>query len=125
MNFPRYLQVAIALAEQNQAPKWKLAAVGTLGGSVLGVGINTFEQNDSPPGTINWFDLGRHAETNCLRACGKVPKTIYVARATKKGLPALALPCRKCYSTLVEAGVKRVIFTVNSNEYGTINLKGN
>lgn len=123
MNFPRYLQVAIALAEQNQAPKWKLAAVGTLGGSVLGVGINTFEQNDSPPGTINWFDLGRHAETNCLRACGKVPKTIYVARTTKKGLPALALPCRKCYTSLCDAGVKRVVFTVSPNEYGTINLR--
>lgn len=122
--FPRYLQVALALAQQNSAPKWKLAAVGTLGGAVQGVGINTFEQNASPPGTIHWSDLGRHAETNCLRACGKVPKTIYVARATKKGLPALALPCRNCYTALCEAGVKRVVFTVSPTEYGTINLKG-
>lgn len=122
--FPRYLQVAIDLAAQNPAPKWKLAAVGTSGGAVQGVGINTFEQNDSPPGTINWFDLGRHAETNCLRVCGKVPKTIYVARVTKTfHWPCLARPCDNCYTSLSEAGVKRVIYTISVNEYGTINLR--
>ena len=124
MNFPRYLQVALALAAQNNQPKWKLAAVGASGGAVQGVGINTFEQNDSPPGTIDWFNLGRHAETNCLRSCGKVPKTIYVARVTKNLVPALALPCRNCYTSLSEAGVKRVVFTINESEFGTINIKG-
>lgn len=120
--FPRYLEIAIELAKQNPQPKWKLASVGTKGGSVLGVGINTFEQNPSPPGTIPWYNLGRHAETNCLRSCGKVPRTLYVARVNKKLIPALALPCEKCYGVLQEVGVKTVYFTTGPTTYGTIRI---
>lgn len=117
-----FLELAIKLASANPEPKWKLAAVAVSGGRILSVGLNCFQQNDSPPGTIPHQKLGRHAETEALRRCTKVPRTIYVARVSKRNIPRLARPCEKCYSALYNTGVRQIIYTTN-NGFGVENVK--
>lgn len=118
----RYLDLAIKIAQANPEPKWKLAAIAVSGGRILSVGMNCFQQNDSPPGTIPHLCLGRHAETEALRRCSKVPKTVYVARVNRKGFCKLARPCLPCYNALVRAGVRRIVYTTDQG-YGVENVK--
>lgn len=115
--FPRHLELAIKLARANPNAKWKLAAISTGGGRILGVGLNTFKQNVTPPGTIHYSDLGIHAEHNCLKQFAH-PKQMYVARISKSGQISLARPCDTCYSRLVKAGVKRITYTIDNENFG-------
>lgn len=107
------IELAIKIARANPEKKWKLAAVGCRGGRVIAVGMNSFQQNDSPPGTIHYSCLGRHAETEMLRLASKPPRTVYVARVSKGGQPRLARPCTKCWIELYKAGVRHVVYTTN------------
>ena len=108
------IELAIKIARANPEKKWKLAAVGCRGGRVVSVGMNSFQQNDSPPGTIHYSCLGRHAETEMLRLASKPPRTVYVARVSKGGQLRLARPCKNCYAALRQAGVKKIIYTTNN-----------
>lgn len=111
---PTFLSLAIKLAQANHEPKWRLAAVAVSGGRVLSVGINCFQQNSSPPGTIHYQDLGRHAETEALRRCSTVPRTMYVARVNKKNISKLARSCDACYNTMARLGVRQIIYTTDT-----------
>jgi tRNA(Arg) A34 adenosine deaminase TadA len=46
--------------------------------------------------------------------------TMYVARASKKdGTFRQSKPCTMCHEVLKERGIKRVIYSVDENTYGT------
>lgn len=107
----RFLSLAVKLAVANPEPKWKLAAVTTSGGRILSVGLNSFMQNESPPGTIPHECLGRHAEREALRFCNVTPRTIYVARVSKNFEPRLARPCEECYTAILNKGIRRIVYT--------------
>lgn len=64
-----------------------------------------------------WFTC--HAEMSAvLKSDGHLTGcSVYVYRESAKGLPALARPCNKCLEILIEAGIKRVIFTTNEHPY--------
>ena len=69
-------------------------------------------------------DKGRigslHAEIRCLINCEREDLTgaiIYVYREVKGGRPALARPCSACLGYLKEAGVKKMIYTINEYPY--------
>ena len=59
-----------------------------------------------------------HAEGRVLRKLGK-NGTIYVARVSKKDRTlAMARPCGMCQVRLKAFNVKRVYYTINSEQYG-------
>ena len=113
LNLPDFLSLAVKIAQSNPEPKWKLASVAVKGGSVLSVGQNMFRQNDTPPNTIHYTDLGIHAEENCLRGLAVVPKILYVARVTKSGRVAMARPCPRCMKQIRAFGIKQICYTTN------------
>lgn len=62
-----------------------------------------------------------HAEARVARKL--TPKsTVWVARIMRDGTWAMARPCSSCQIKLRSAGVKRVIYTISPNEWGTIDF---
>lgn len=58
--------------------------------------------------------LSVHAEVDALRQVSDARgATMFVARISKKGEPALSKPCERCSKKLAKAGIKRVCYTVN------------
>jgi deoxycytidylate deaminase len=103
-------------------PKWRLAAVIVRGGSVQSVGLSKLRTNPAVcdfdvPGVKG--KVSTHAEIDALNRCGN-PKgaVIYVARVGRSDSIALAKPCKSCQRALIEAGIKRVVYTINGIEYG-------
>lgn len=86
------------------------------GGRVLSIGINT---NRNDPSIIGDAQLAYsvHAEVAALRAHGSKVKngTIYIARIGKKNdEPMMSKPCENCQKALKDAGVKKVIYTIDN-----------
>ena len=91
-------------------------AVTIRGGRVVAVGVNSYRNDMSQFNIVP--DLGRsiHAEEACLRvvkgeASGAV---LYVARVNRKGEEMMSKPCSSCMEKLKQAGVKRVVYTIDS-----------
>lgn len=86
-----------------------------MGGRIVSVGINS-ERNSAHEANYE-IDPGAfavHAEVAALRALGGKAKgaKVYVARwMYKTNRTGLSRPCDNCYQTLIEAGVKEVIYT--------------
>jgi deoxycytidylate deaminase len=58
-------------------------------------------------------NISVHAEVDALSRCND-PRgaTIYVARVNKRGEERMSRPCISCEKALLEAGVKKVIYTL-------------
>jgi tRNA(Arg) A34 adenosine deaminase TadA len=64
-----------------------------------------------------------HAEGRVLRKLGK-NGIIFVARVARKdGSLAMSLPCPMCQVRIRGFGVKKVYYTINSEQYGIWNVK--
>ena len=64
-----------------------------------------------------------HAEGRVLRKLGR-NGTLYVARiARKDGSFAMSLPCPMCRTRIKAAGVKKVYYSINNNQYGVWSVK--
>ena len=63
-----------------------------------------------------------HAEMSALVNARKKGHTIVVARITKNGDLGLAKPCPVCAAAIADAGIKRVIYTVNNDTYVTVEM---
>lgn len=69
------------------------------------------------------MEYGRHfphAELICLLAAPKnkrIGSTIYVARRLNKGGTGMAKPCQHCHTYLLNEGVKKVVYTVKSEDF--------
>lgn len=113
----KYLNQAVQLAEMSDC-RYKHGAVIRKSGRTISVGIN-YSVNDP-----NIFDdesvkehAAVHAEVAALNACRKVDLNgaiIYVARINKKGQEAMSKPCPRCQKALKERGVKKVVYTIDS-----------
>jgi deoxycytidylate deaminase len=119
---PKPLQYAVRIAEANETYiKWRLGSVIIKGGSVLSVGQSKLNCH---PGLCDFDQIGIrervsvHAEEDAIKRCGN-PKgaTVYVARIGRNGKVGLAEPCKRCKRMLTDAGVKRVIYTINSHNF--------
>ena len=90
-------------------------AVIVRGGRVLAVGVNSF-RND--PNTVSTpkRESSIHAEIAALKAMGNTAKgaTIYVARVNRQGEERMSKPCTNCMDAIVKAGIKKIIYTVES-----------
>lgn len=112
------LHLAIELAEGNDRyPKWSLGAVITKGGSVFGKGIN--KKRNDPRFNPNGVGCSEHAEIAALRDARKSDLNnaiIFVARIGRNGELAMARPCNDCREALLDAGIKKVVFTTSTGE---------
>lgn len=102
-----------AVSDCNQ----KHGAVGVKGGRALGVGVNYTRNSQDVFDSIPMDARSVHAEEALLRAMGPNAKgaTVYVARVNKAGAERLSKPCARCTILLKQAGVRAVIFTVDSS----------
>lgn len=102
--------------------KHRLGACITLGRKVLGVGYNKVNRYQSRVKTTSW-DGSLHAEIAAvLDALRNHPverlrgTTVTVVRIGKSGELRLAMPCKSCYNSLRNLGIKEVRF---SNDVGS------
>ena len=49
--------------------------------------------------------------------------TLYVVRVDKSGDLKLSKPCPMCYAALKHAGIKKVVFSLNSHTCGSYKIK--
>lgn len=86
------------------------------GGAVMAIGVNKNKNNPTFVGeaTKNW---SVHAEVAAIRACKGADlsnATIYVARINKKNAPLMSKPCANCEKAIKDAGIKKVVYTIDS-----------
>ena len=110
----RELRRAIELAQTSECNQ-KHGAVIKVGGRVIGVGVN---KNKNHPDHVNdpKTQAAVHAEIAALKDCGPTPVaggTIYVARWGKNKTPLMSKPCLLCQEALRNAGIRKVVYTVN------------
>lgn len=110
-----WLRHAVKLAKMSTAGVHHHGAVITMGGRIVAVGINTMRNDPTNNGRgIPADGFAEHAEMAALRALGGNAQgaKVYVARwRWRSGTVGMSRPCNNCYKSLMEAGVKEVIFT--------------
>lgn len=93
------------------------AAIIIKGGRTLGVGVNRMTNHpDHVPDVKRQASI--HAEVAAVRACGNSDlrgATIYVARVNRRGEQAMSKPCQNCQDFLVERGIKKIFYTIESS----------
>ena len=114
-----YLSVARYLAAKSNARNTH-GAVVVKGGRVLGTGWNKNRNNPTivSPEHIK-TDCSYHAEEVAIREAGEDNvrgAIIYVARINKNGEDRDSKPCPRCNLLIKQAGIKRVIFTMEAGE---------
>ena len=112
-----FLNLAQRAAESSECVH-KHGAIIVRSGSVLSIGVNKWRNIHTPTQDIfkNGLrsDLSVHAEMDALsRVAMPAGATIYVARVRKNGKPALSKPCKDCAQKLKEAGIAKIIYTVD------------
>ena len=120
----RYLRIAEAKAVESNYGRWPMGAVLTRGGRVLATASNDLRNQAGMDG-IPFEECSIHAEIAVLKRAKKVRgSTIYVARVLRTGRRGLAKPCKRCHKTLVAAGVRQAIWTIDCDSYGTTIFRG-
>lgn len=120
---------AIDLAKSSQFERAPMGAVLTKGNRILGVGQNKTNRHQSKIRTTSWPG-SLHAEIACvLDALRKHPveklkgATVTVVRVTKNGDLKLAMPCKNCYYTLRNLGIKEVRFSNDSGSFTSMRFE--
>lgn len=106
----------IALAN-DEHERWMLGCVISRNSSVLAVGWN--KPKNDPAFIDDFTKCSVHAESDALsRTKNPAGATLYIARVCKGGGFGLAKPCKKCQQEIFEAGIKRVLYTINNTTHG-------
>jgi tRNA(Arg) A34 adenosine deaminase TadA len=105
----------VKLAETSEE-NMKHGCVIVLGGSVQAVGVNKRTNDPYTHKQLHW--LSEHAEMAALRRCKRTKGAVlYVARVNKRGEERMSKPCPKCAKLLKDAGIKKVVYTIDSSLY--------
>lgn len=113
------LDVAKKVAVANdQYPKWSLGCCVVRGGSIQSIGWN--KKKSDPTYMYAFGACSLHAEIHALKQMNFQAKRciLYIARWKKGGGFGLAKPCELCQPYIEKAGVKRVIYTIDNDNYG-------
>jgi len=109
------LNVAKKLAETSEE-NMKHGCVIVLGGSVQAMGINKRTNDPFFHKNLHW--LSEHAEAAALRRSNRTEGAVaYIARVNKHGEERMSRPCPKCMEALKSAGIKKIVYTVDSSIY--------
>ncbi|MDB5716150.1 MAG: hypothetical protein JWO15_3547 [Sphingomonadales bacterium] len=129
----KHLKSAISLANAHQFDErlgYTHCAVIVRGGAILSVGYNGLNIN----GFVDYlsaFDkterpfINKHAEVHAiLSARNKLDlrgAKLFVARIKPTGI-GMSKPCESCRQAARQYGIRRIIFTVDDNEYGVLKV---
>lgn len=96
---------------------YKHGCVAVSGGRVIAVGVNNYRNSPEVFDHIPHVARSTHAEMAALRALNGVAQgsTFYVARVNRRGEERMSKPCNNCQIALKAAGVKRVVYTIDSS----------
>lgn len=114
------LPYAIKIAEGNDSyEKWPFGCVIKKGGAIQAVGWNI--KKSDPEFLDDHSMCSVHAEIHALRqmkyrADGCV---MFIARVLKGGGIGLAKPCVNCQTVITDSGIKRVLYTIDEDNFGT------
>ena len=91
--------------------------VATVGGRVVGVGVNRYKNSMSLFDHTPRFGWSVHAEEACLKSIGGDAQgaVVYIARINRRGEEMMSKPCSSCMEKLQLAGVKRIVYTIDSS----------
>lgn len=94
----------------------KHGAVIVLGGAIQSIGINKRTNDPYFHPNLHW--LSEHAEASAIRKASRtMGATIYIARVSNQGDLRMSRPCPRCMSALKDAGIKKIVYTINQKEY--------
>lgn len=104
-----------ARVAENSTCKKRHGAVVVRGGSVLSVGVNRY-RSDRDYSFLSLDDISYHAEEAALRGLGEAARgaTLYVARIAANGDHTMSKPCDSCYKLCKELGIKKIVYTIDS-----------
>lgn len=116
-----YMERAIKVASAS-TERQRHGCVLTKGGSVIGVGVNTFRNHPCSVSNPN-NESSYHAEIMALKATSlPVGATAYVARVNRQGVVRMSMPCIRCAKALRLSGIKRVLWSTDSGEIEEMSL---
>lgn len=113
------LNRTINYANKSTCPQ-RHAAMVCRGNKPLAMATNKYH-NDPRQFPTHHFNnnldmIGIHAEIAAIKQLKPEQvrgATIYIARITKQGKPAMSRPCARCEKALIAAGVRKVIYSDN------------
>ena len=123
----RHIKLAQRVASQSDFCDYRHGAVLAKGNRVLNTSANKnsyklwaqrFRRRDRGHAT-------HHAELGCILGVDRSVTqgaTVYVARISKSGDTRLSKPCPMCESAMRHVGIKKVVYTINEKEIGSIKL---
>jgi deoxycytidylate deaminase len=121
---PKFLKLAESHAAVSNYERWPMGAVLVKGGRVLAGASNGF-RNPAGMDGVPFEMCSVHAEVATLKRAKQAQgATIYVARILRTGNRGLAKPCIRCENDLIAAGVKRAVWTIDNDSYGTTIFRG-
>ena len=120
------MELAAKQAANSNFPVFRHGAVLVKGGSVLSLGVN---KNQFHSFAAKFKKVPRHAtihaELSCLLAAGgesAAGSTMYVVRINPQGEWRMSKPCCMCQAAMKHVGVKKVIYSVDSNHVGEMKI---
>lgn len=118
----RHLFRASVIAAQS-TERQRHGAVAAVGRRMLAVGVNSFRCHPTVASDPK-REASFHAEIAVLRQLTEIDKrvTVFVSRVTKAGATAMSAPCTNCRQALKEAGVTKIVFSVDGDGYGVVKL---
>lgn len=115
-----FLNLAMRAAESSDCHQ-RHGAIVVRSGSVLSIGTNKWRNDISTAGILHdegrSRDISIHAEVDALsRVANPRGATIYIARVNRTGKARLSKPCINCAKALKEAGVSKIVYTLNNDD---------
>ena len=124
MNNNHY-KLALRMAEKSVS-RFRLGAVLARKNRVISVGYNDMTKSHPLQQRFSLdksFVLGLHAEIHsCIgvSALDLDGADIYVARILRSGKIALAKPCLVCEKFIADVGIRKVYYSINDTEWGSM-----
>ena len=123
----RFIEIARKMALMSNSPDYRHGAILVKGGSILSTSSNKnrhirwgtrFRKRDCGHAT-------QHAELGCILGIDRSVTSgsvIYVVRVNKKGVLRMSKPCEMCQSVLSHVGIKKVVYSADDGQFGSIRL---
>lgn len=104
-----YIKMAIKEAAKARHHH-QLAAVLVRGGKIISIAHNHSHVH------------AEHAALNRAWRSGTEGATMFVIRVKRSGMIGLAKPCKMCVDRMMQAGVRKVVYTDNEGNFQTMKL---